>query len=211
MLAEIENESLVSSLFDAFVEWYDSSSELNTLHTTDGDTQDTERDVIAVFEETLKEFGYCYKKASSQQPYDFRICLDKDVTDTEDEKFKSARTSVNSKDYHLVDLINDLLLVELKKTQTGNVILNDTIPQPDSFYVIVNLKKQEIGLWKGRDIIVALENKMRDKGAVSWDIYQYQKDVKELKEKYGKAFTPRMNLSFSYSKLRNAVKKFSLK
>lgn len=206
-----KNESLASSLFDSFASWYDSISEFNTLHTTNGDTQDTERSIVEVFEENLKEADYCYKKAPSQKPYDFRICLDKDVKDTEDERFKKMRQNVNQKNYHLVDLINDLLLIELKKTQSGTVILNDTIPQSDSFYVIINLKKNEIGLWRGRDIVVALEKRMREKGAIKNNIYEYEKDIKTLKEKYGKAFTPRMNLSIGYKSLKNAVKKFSLR
>ena len=215
MLTETKTRSpeLALQLFKAFCDWYSSDSDFASHHTESGDTQNTERDIIYIFEETLKEFGYCYKKASSQKPYDFRVCLDQSITDTENEWFKYQRHLVNSKEYDTLDLTNDLLLLELKKTQSGNVILNDTIPQPDSFYTIMNLKKtkSEIGLWRGQDIIDALEKKMADCNAESTDIYEYEEEVMALRAKYGKAFYPRLNLSFRYKDLNNSIKKFSLK
>lgn len=216
MLTETRTRSpeLALQLFEAFCDWYSSDSDFTVHRTESGDTQNTERDIVYIFEETLKEFGYCYKKASSQKPYDFRVCLDQSIMDTENEWFKHQRHLVNSKEYDTLDLTNDLLLLELKKSQTGSVILNDTVPQPDSFYVIMNLKKRkaksEIGLWRGQDVIDALEKKMADCNAESTDIYEYQEEVMNLRAKYGKAFYPRLNLSFKYKDLPSAVGKFSL-
>ncbi len=205
---KFDSKELAIQLFEAFSDWYNSESELQTLHTKNGDTQNTERNLIDVFEETLKEFGFTYKKASSQKPYDFRICLDKSIKDPENNIFKSKRELINKQSYSSVDLINDILLMELKKTQSNNVILNDTIPQQDSFYVITNIKKKEIGLWAGGDIIVAIQKQMKLKNAENTDVYEYEKDVKRLREKHG--IYTRMNLSFSYKLLPPAINIFSI-
>lgn len=207
----INSKALVIELFGAFCDWYSTDSDFNAHHTKNGDTQNTERDITFVFEETLKEFGYCYKKAPSQKPYDFRVCLDQSITDPESEWFRGQRHSVNKKQYDTLDLTNDILLLELKKTQNNNVILNDTVPQLNSFYTIIHLKKREIGLWSGKNLVDALEKRMTDKNAISTNVYEYEKEVMELRVKYGKAFYPRLNLSLNYKDLKNAIKTFSLR
>lgn len=76
------------------------------LKTRNGDTQSSERPIIAKMCEVFDSHQITYKQAGSQQPKDFRN-------------------------------INGIGLdIEIKKTSSGSIYFNDTLPTEDIYYII---------------------------------------------------------------------------
>jgi len=81
---------------------------LQNLKTKNGQTQSSELSYIKKIENIINKFNLDYKKAGSQQPYDFRIYLN-----------------------------NSIFLLEIKKTDHKIVKLNDTLPNSNIWYIIL--------------------------------------------------------------------------
>ena len=80
---------------------------ITTTRTSNGNTQNSERDVIKKIKEVLNELQLTFEEASSQQPKDFRnvggIGLD----------------------------------IEIKKTDNSIIYFNDTCPSANIYYIII--------------------------------------------------------------------------
>lgn len=82
--------------------------------TKNGDTQVAERTYISIIRAVLKQMGYEFEEAPSQQPYDFRV--------------KMADGST--------------LFLEAKKTDGKTVYFNDTCPCEKAFYIVIFTGKE---------------------------------------------------------------------
>jgi hypothetical protein len=187
-------------LFFSFVNLFNEDDIKNT--NTGGDTQKAERFQTSLFSLILEEEGFVnditYKQASSQKPYDFRILCDTSISP---EEFRHMRHLVNRGDADQADLKSTLLLIEMKKTQSGSFILNDTLPTNNSWYIMFYNKKRTKKNNKKYMYLVkgsALKDAINLKHAGRFtNVDDYMRDIQALKEKY--PHHPRPNLSVTVS------------
>jgi frataxin-like iron-binding protein CyaY len=78
------------------------------IKTQNGKTQNSETIYKKVIEKVLENMKLTYKKASSQQPADYRIQIG-----------------------------DKILLLEIKKTDSLNIFFNDTCPSKELYYIII--------------------------------------------------------------------------
>ncbi len=136
---------------------------LQSLKTDKGLTQKSERQYIQFFRNTFQEMGLSFQEAGSQQSKDFRIFMDNKI-------------STNSQDNNNNNN-NNIFYLEIKKTDTANVIFNDTCPSGDIYYFILFT-----GTTKIKPQFVAVNGSVflaQD----PW-IESYLRDINELKSKY---------------------------
>ncbi len=107
--------------------------------------------------EILQDMNLKFKEAGSQQPYDFRIEISK----------------------------NETLLLELKKTGSFIVYLNDTLPKYDTYYIIIYTGK----IFKTKNKkeilpqILSLNGKEIVDSSKEW-VYEFQRELENIKQKY---------------------------
>jgi hypothetical protein len=99
----------------------------SSLETKKGATQKAEARTKQLVQEQLIHMNYSYTEASSQQPYDFR-----DV---------GKNSGVNS------------LWLEIKKTDSATVTLNDTLPHPRSWYLFFSTRWRKIIVLSGAEML----------------------------------------------------------
>lgn len=107
---EASHSSKVDGLFKQICELCNTRLTLDwidTIKTTKGNTQNSERQTICKIKEILNELHLEYDEAGSQQ----------------------------SKDFRNVGRIN--LNIEIKKTDNTIIYFNDTYPSPDIYYIII--------------------------------------------------------------------------
>jgi hypothetical protein len=126
---------------------------IENLKTQNGKTQKSESKYIKIVKNTLNSLNLEYTIAGTQQPFDFRI------------KTPSG-----------------ILYLEVKKTDSTTLMLNDTCPNEQIWYLIIINGKQTKKTLRKPQIIgingsVFLEH-------TSWNIQEYQKQIEELKIKY---------------------------
>ena len=86
---------------------------IKSLKTKKGNTQSAERPLIQRIKETLIHMELSFTEAGSQQPYDFRVRM----PGSEEQ---------------------DILKLEIKKTDSNTIIFNDTCPSDDVYYIVIN-------------------------------------------------------------------------
>ena len=197
---------LAQDLYRNYVRLFNNSDADNTK--TGGDTQKAERSQTGLFTLLLEDKGFVsditYKQASSQKPYDFRVLCDTSISP---EEFRHMRHLVNRGDADQVDLRSSLLLIEMKKTQSGNFILNDTLPNKNAWYIMFYNKKRTkkdnkkyMYLIKGSALKDAIN--LKHAGRFT-NVDDYMKDIQALKEKY--PHHPRPNLSVTVSAINEVA------
>lgn len=131
------------------------TSDISSLKTKEGDTQNTERKSIELIKICLDKLGYYYETAGSQQPKDFR------------------------------NICKIGLDVEIKKTDSFTVYFNDTLPSINTYYIILFTGKK----YKTKEDIPSQFIFINGYDLVKSDIYhllEYQKDIEEIKNKWGR-------------------------
>jgi frataxin-like iron-binding protein CyaY len=125
-----------------------------SMKTHKGNTQQREREVIERVESILNSMELTFKKASSQEPEDFQ------------------------------NIGGIGLNIEIKKTDSGNVIFNDTCPTKDIWYIIFftgsSYKRK-----KNIPPTVICLNGIEFINGAEW-LHEYNKEMKQLKDKYGR-------------------------
>jgi hypothetical protein len=92
-----------------------------------GKTQDSENIAKQYLREVLNLMGLSYEEPSSQKPYDFR----------------NVGKNVGIRG----------LWIELKKTDSMTVCLNDTLPHPNSWYIFMLTKTKRVAFLGGNEMI----------------------------------------------------------
>ena len=115
--------------------------------TTKGNTQQSERDYTEIFAMCIEECGFQHNQAASQKPKDFHVYTDNGEVD-----------------------------IELKKinTKTGGYMLNDTIPDNDTYYVMINIARENTIVMSGEEV----------KGEQVEVIAEYKQELEDIKAKY---------------------------
>ena len=136
-----------------------------------GNTQTTEKIYIKIMRKILENLQLDFIEAESQRPWDFRVFIDENTT----------------------------LKIEMKKTQSKKVMLNDTLPKNDVYFIIIYIgKKSKIICINGDEML----------GLSRFWINDFQKELCMLKQKnkfYDGYITTyaRPNFSFSIKHLIN--------
>jgi hypothetical protein len=149
--------------------------DITQLQTVKGETQKNERQYKELVSLYLDSTGLAYSEAHSQKSGDFVVKMD----DGEE------------------------LVVECKKTDSGKIMLNDTLPSRDKYYLIfytaknVKSRKAQIFGCRGDELI--------DEDS-QW-IYDYLEELSKIKERYSRDFCvgnitcyPRPNFSCNIRK-----------
>lgn len=131
---------------------------ISNLKTSSGNTQNCERYCISIIRSTLEELGYEYNEAGSQQPYDFRVKIQKENN------------------------VIDTLLLEIKKTDSNCVYFNDTCPSEKAFYIVLFTGKE----YKKKENILPCLFGINGSEFVKQDpwIVDYAEELNSLKQKY---------------------------
>lgn len=141
--------------------------QMTRMRTKSGQTQKSEKPSIKLVKDVLDSMGLSYKQAGSQQSKDFR------------------------------NIGGIGLNIEVKKTDSGNVMFNDTCPSEDIYYIIFftgkKLKRSpsippRIICINGEDIV--------DRLSVKQNIQEFNQDLKNLKDKWGRGKNARKLLRF---------------
>lgn len=169
--------------------------------TSKGRTQKSElviMDLVDTVFSLAKEEGRIlnFVKASSQQSYDIRYSLPSETLDpVSEDTLKNA--------HKLESVPSNLGLFEVKKTQTGTLMLNDTVPDPSSHYLVFNVKKniRNVQLFSGDSIVEGLNILLKRPGVPCpfEDIFEYRNHILTLRELTG--FTPRINVSIPVNRI----------
>ena len=114
-----------------------------SIKTSRGNTQKSERTYIAYAVDVLDGLGLNYTQASSQTHGDFSVNMPSSVD----------------------------VILELKKTDSGIIMLNDTLPKCDTHYIIISTKYEKVINLRGSDF-----------NPDQW--IEYDKMIKELRLKY---------------------------
>ena len=148
-----------------------------------------------------------FVKASSQKPYDIRYSLPSETLGPISKKDLECTP-------HLLENIPDNLgLFEVKKTESGTIMLNDTIPHPSSHYLLFVLqpKNKVIQLFSGESIINALNTKLKKskEPCPFKDVYEYREHINNLRKMTG--FATRGNLVFHHKDVSSPIFTINLK
>ena len=107
MNIDLQKELIFKAIYELFKKKF-SSDDFLQLKTKDGNTQKSERIYIKIFRKMLKDMGFVFTEAGSQQSKDFRI-----------------------------DIGANKLYIELKKTDSFTIYFNDTCPSSNIYYIII--------------------------------------------------------------------------
>jgi hypothetical protein len=204
----MDSIEVISELFEKFASLYE-HGDFEDLKTQDGKTQGVERSYTGVFEDVVKDAGHVYDKASSQEPYDFRIFLDETLD------HKEVKRQIRKKE-DLPCLESQLLLVEMKKTDSGTIILNDTVPKSDAFYIVVTNKTRvktsgkSISLYLGSQLCEAWNEEAKANDAWIKDIHEYNDYILDLRKVMNGAACPRANITIKDSYLNDPLLSFEI-
>jgi hypothetical protein len=192
-------EEMVKTLYSDFICMF---SENDANHADKGSkTQTAEIFYINLFELILEDLkskrGTQYKKASSQHPYDFRVLCNNSKSTYD---FTQMMDSVDNKNCLNVDLINDLLLLEIKQAKSGTFILNDTLPSNESWYILFYNRKptkldpnKYMYLIRGSCIKEAMNAELKSRKSIL-DLENYISEAKQLRNNTGNTYYTRLNL-----------------
>jgi len=136
---------------------YFSHEIFQNIKTIKGNTQNIERSYQNIIRKIITDMGYKFSEASSQQPYDFKINIP--------EK-------------------NEILNLEIKKTDSFNIYFNDTCPNKDIYYIIIFTGKKYKIKKSIEPCIIGVNGNEFIKNC-SW-IFEYQKELEQIKNKYTK-------------------------
>lgn len=195
-----QKQSLLTFLENTLCSLIDSKLIEDSI-TTKGRTQKSEliiMDLVDTAFSLAKEEGIIlnFVKASSQQPYDFRYSLPSETLDPVSEDYLN-----NS--HKLEKIPSNVGLLEVKKTDNGTLMLNDTVPMPSSHYLVFCFKKNNrvIQLFSGDSIIEGLNIRLKKPGidCPYKDIFEYRNDILALRKKIG--YATRINLSIPVNKI----------
>ena len=116
-------EHCVEQIVDLFNQLAD--GHYHEWKTTRGNTQQSERDYTEIFAMCIEECGFQHNQAASQKPKDFHIYTETGELD-----------------------------IELKKvnTKNGGYMLNDTLPDDDTFYVFINVERETTIFMTGKEM-----------------------------------------------------------
>ena len=104
---DLQKELIFKAIYELFKKKF-SYDDFLQLKTKDGNTQNSERIYIKIFSKMLKDMGFVFTEAGSQQSKDFRI-----------------------------DIGANKLYIELKKTDSFTIYFNDTCPSSNIYYIII--------------------------------------------------------------------------
>ena len=176
--------------------------DVGDMTTKNGATQDMETYYSEIIEDIVKNYGFRYERASSQQPYDFRIIVDHNFS-----------KSIHSHSYRYLseyDLKHSVILLELKKTDSCRIMLNDTIPKENSFYLIIHNRKptnndpnKYIHLSSGLELKRAWNKRAIRKGSSITDIDKYKECLARLKIDLAGTEHPRCNIGIDLKDVDN--------
>lgn len=203
-----DSSEVIVELFEKFAGMYE-ASDFEDLKTSAGHTQVSERSYTSVFKDIVDHSGYKYDQASSQSPYDFRVFLD-DSLDA-----KKVSLAIRTKD-DLPCLDTQLLLIEMKKTDSGTICLNDTVPKKEAFYIIITNKDRKkssgkkIELYIGEQLCEAWNAYAKDQNAWIQDINEYNDYILDLRKVMGTAACPRANITIKDSYLSEPLAGFEI-
>jgi hypothetical protein len=173
--------------------------DISSLKTTNGDTQEPERDYIKMIKDIFDKMGLKYTCAGSQQSKDFRNV-----------SRNGSTLGIN---------------IEIKKTDGVTIKLNNTLPSFDVFYIILvtgkEFKKKEnilpqIICINGYDLVkfdiyrLVDYKKWIENGKNEWGRKTFSKDNHANKLKYISAY-PIPNYSMNITHLLNSQRSFVLK
>lgn len=138
-------EHCVKQIVDLFNELAD--GHYHEWKTTRGNTQQSERDYTEIFAMCIEECGFQHNQAASQKPKDFHIYTETGELD-----------------------------IELKKvnTKNGGYMLNDTLPDDDTFYVFINIERETTIFMTGKEM----------KGEQYQELAEYKQELEDIKAKY---------------------------
>ena len=134
--------------------------QMTRMRTKSGQTQNSEKPSIKLVKDVLDSMGLSYKQAGSQQSKDFR------------------------------NIGGIGLNIEVKKTDSGNVMFNDTCPSEDIYYIIFftgkTLKRSpsippRIICINGEDLVDRLCAKGKEGGR-----QEFKQELKNFVDKYGR-------------------------
>ena len=132
--------------------------DINSLKTSNGNTQEKERISITLVSKCLDKLNYSYVEAGSQQSKDFRNICDCGLN------------------------------IEVKKTDQFNVFFNDTCPSTDIFYIIIftgtnYTKKQNI---LPKIIFINGYDLIKDDIYLLYGKGGYKEDIEMMKNKWNR-------------------------
>ena len=205
---------VAKELFSKYVEIF---SKKDAEDTSKGkETQRSEKIYTELFEMLLLSEGYTeerkfmftpktYSKASSQKPYDFRICTKNCSVDDSIESYLRSmekEESIEKSRFEDIDTSNELLLLEMKKTDAQQIMLNDTIPHDNSWYIILENKKitkknknRYLRLVSGKELKNAWTRKAIEKGSEITTLEEYDAEMKIVGNKLNHIEYPRKNIT----------------
>lgn len=144
-------------------------SDVASLKTTDGNTQNTERKSISLIRDCLSELSYSFNEAGSQQSKDFR------------------------------NINNIGLDIEIKKTDGYTIYFNDTLPNKNIYYIILftgkNFKKNNIENIPPQIIFINGLDLIDEDLELA---LEYQKDIEQMRDKWSRKKKGGNALLFKY-------------
>ncbi len=173
------NQFLMSQreMFDLIMMTFESMmiNNFESMKTKNGKTQASESIYKKIMRKCLEELNIFFEEAGSQQPHDFRIPVNE-----------------------------SMLNLEMKKTNSVVVMLNDTLPSSKGYYIIIFTKREKIIGYRGDELLnIGCTNEELE------ILYQKQKEFLEFKDQAKKKNTgflnsyPRQNYSINFKDLLN--------